>query len=227
MEGTVRDKTLRESARRAEGLIQRAGRRDASQWTEQRAYDLLRQRCIALGFPRAVRSHVVVDRSKEWSDALELMLAMCESDDVDPTVFIESIAATMGWWSMKNRVTIRPQHCRGTGAVERYHRWLKREQKHQGRVVLTQRRDRRLEAESAFVEVYGMLKGLPAADRRGAARAAAIRVFSEYEPDRRRRVIALCGYLHRRHHDLPDVIVLRPRWRMRDVFKTADVLLEP
>ena len=56
---------------------------------------------------------------------------------------------------------------------------------------------------------------------------AAREVDPSYTRCPHRRVMALATCLHRLHRDLPDVLVLRRSWRLRDVFRAVEALLTP
>lgn len=166
---------------------------------------------------------------RKWSNAMEQLLALCEGERIDPRMYIESIAETMGWWAcnQKTPMTLQPSHCIGKGAASRYNRWLTREHNRQGRADIGQgmKHDTRLEAERVFIEAYALTAGLPHSERKRIATDAARSVRPLYIRCAKRRVEVLCEYLHRLHADLPDTLVLRRGWRVRDVFDVAERLL--
>ena len=109
--------------------------------------------------PRRINIHF----TPRWLSSMEQLLAMCEGEGIDPRIYIESIAETMGWWAVNNKMTLQPSHCIGRGAVDRYHRWLSRQHasQHRADIGQGQKADKKLEAERTLVEAYAILQGVP------------------------------------------------------------------
>lgn len=166
---------------------------------------------------------------KKWRAAVEEMLALCETDGIDPRQFIESVVDTMGWFCATQGKPFVPGHVNGANARERFNKWLARQhaESHRGDTALERRRDLRLEAERVYVEAYALTRGMPHSQRRALASSAAREIDPSYTRCPHRRVIALSEFLHRQHRDLPDVLALSDGWKMRDVFAAVDTLLTP
>lgn len=167
--------------------------------------------------------------SPKWREAANRALSMCESSGIDPEMFFESIAEGMGWFCHTQGTPFYPSMLSSKGAVTRYNKWLGRRHAEgmnprQGFIKST---DDRLRAELAYIEVYAVMYEMSPKDRLRAARDAARSVVSGYVKCSRRRLIALCEFLHRLHPDLPDVLCLSRGWRLFDVMGTAYALLEP
>lgn len=166
----------------------------------------------------------------EWRNAFDEALAYCESGGIDPRHYFTSVADSMGYFCEKQKIPLIPAHVAGKGAIERYNRWLSRQQaqSNSADALFMPKRDVQMHAELAYVEVFGAMIG--AGDTRRAhkiAMEAANEVQAEYTRCPLRRVIALSDYLHRLHHALPDVLVLRKGWTTRAVLCMSFVLVRP
>lgn len=168
--------------------------------------------------------------SDDWADAADEALAYCEAGGIDPRHFFTSIAESMGYFCEKKRLPLQPAHIKGAGAVDRYNRWLERNQAQSTSADATfaVKQDRRLHAEHAYVEVFAAV--LASGNPDGAhkiARSAALEVDARYTRCSQRRVIALSDYLHRLHHALPDMIVLNKGWTTREVLTVSFTITTP
>lgn len=136
----------------------------------------------------------------------------------------------MGFFCEKNRIPLHPSHVKGKGAVERYNRWLDRNQaqSHSADATFSVKHDTRLHAEHAYVEVCAaMISAGKSADAHKIALSAALEVDRGYTRCVRRRVIALSDFLHRLHHALPDMLVLNKGWTTREVLTVAFIITRP
>lgn len=170
------------------------------------------------------------DRVSEWTDAVDEALAYCESGGIDPRHYFTSVAESMGYFCESKRIPLQPSHVKGKGAVERYNRWLDRNQAQSGSADATfsVKHDRKLHAEHAYVEVFGAVLSADKPDEaHKIALSAALEVDDGYTRCVRRRVIALSEYLHRLHHALPDMLVLNKGWTTREVLTVAFIITRP
>lgn len=65
-----------------------------------------------------------------WRDKLQQVLQMCESEDVDPALYLESQFCTMRLWSKANGGKFYPNVLMGANAVKRYESFKERNKRH-------------------------------------------------------------------------------------------------
>lgn len=151
-------------------------------------------------------------------------MAYCETGGIDPRHYLTSIIESLGYWCDKNNVPLQPSHIKGAGAVDRYNRWLERNQAQSASADATfsPKTDTRLHAELAYVELYAAVLATGDSCRaRKIAKQAANEVHEGYARCAFRRVIALSDYLHRLHPMLPDVLVLGRGWTTKEVLSVS------
>lgn len=202
---------------------------DASALGLDDAIQILREEAAEAKRPEIVpNAFAVRARRKQWRDAVERALAACEADRVDPRLYLRCLVDTTGYAMQQRRLVLQPAHLCSTKSMERYAAWVTRKRAMSGRsdIGMGRDNDEALLAERRFVHTYAAAEGRPHAKRmRLAKEAARGDGTSSYHPDRKRRLIALCDYLHGLHPDLPDVLVLHDDWRLRHVFRIAKALL--
>lgn len=188
------------------------------------------ERCGHTNTANYLRSRRFAFSAHEWGDAADEALAYCESGGIDPQHYFTSVAESMGFFCEQKRIPLSPSHIKGTGAVERYNRWLERNQAQStsADAIFTPKHDRRLHAEHAYVEVFAAVL---ASGKPKRAHEIALEAANEVDPRYTRcplrRVIALSDFLHRLHHSLPDVLVLNKDWTTRDVLTVSFTLTTP
>lgn len=192
-------------------------------------YLLVKLRGKELDFPAKILSRWRFCGT-DWIDAADEALAYCESGSIDPRHYLMSVVESMGHFSQMRRIPLRPAHLRGSGAIERYNRWLEKNQAQSvsADVLFSPKSDRRLHCELAYVEVFAavLASGKPARAHE-IALSAAMSVDARYTRCALRRIIALSDYLHRLHPNLPDVVVLGKGWTTREVLSVSFTLTTP
>lgn len=152
---------------------------------------------------------------------MDRTLAMCEQEGIQPELFLQSIAETMGWFCHSKGLRISPGMLCGAKAVERYNRWLERTRRGSQRGDIDSTKPVDIKADLAFVEVYGAVFHQGHNRALQLAKQAARSVRKKYKPSRCKRTLALCDYLHRIRPDLPDRLVLPKKWKLRDVMSVV------
>lgn len=166
----------------------------------------------------------------DWLDAVDEALAYCESGSIDPRHYFMSVVESMGHFCQMRRIPIRPAHVKGKGAIERYNRWLDKNQAQSvsADATFSPKSDRKLHCELAYVEVFAAVLASGDAGRaHEIARSAALSIDARYTRCALRRVIALSDYLHRLHANLPDVLVLGKGWTTREVLSVSFTITTP
>ena len=163
---------------------------------------------------------------------MDRTLALCEGSGVPPRMYLECVADTMGWFCNDRGMEMRANQVFGKNAVDRYHRWLHRKAEREELTptdAFSRKRDNQLQAESAYIETFAtlVLGGVKCKTAKQEAKRAACSVQKDYVRDPKRRMIAICTYLHQLHPVLPDSIVLLPRWSLYELFKTVRILVAP
>lgn len=187
--------------------------------------------CIQTAFENAGRRHLVrhiTPYATTWRNEIDRTLAWCEDHGVNPSHYFECFADTMGWYCDTHKQKLHPRMLCSRNAADRYNKWVARKKKQfqSFEAGFSREDDLRLKAEMAFVEVFGALFFSGRKKRIPLSLQAATSVDADYHYCSRRRVIALCDYLHRIHRDLPDVIMIPERWKMSSVFTVVARLID-
>lgn len=188
-------------------------------------FNLLNARCTACGYVR-----ITPDKfSWEWKDACSRIMALCEDLRIDPRLYVESIVQTVGWWCSKSQLTLLPRHVYGANAGRRYNEWLDRARQKVASATMTRiesrTRDRNMEAETLYVDIYGAMQSMPHATRHRFASRSARESFRHWSPCRLRRTCALANHFHQLDATLPDILVLTDSWTTAGIFTVVERML--
>lgn len=188
-------------------------------------FDMFYARCVA----HRVNLIMPAEITWEWEQACEHVLILCEDAQIDPRLYVESVVQTVGWFCRKQGLPLLPRQVIGAGAADRYNKWLERARRRVASASASKieslSRDRIMEGETAYVEIFAVTMGLPAKDRHRCATLAARQVFPRWRTCPLRRVCALTTHFHQLDSRLPDIIVLDHHWKTADVFTVVERML--
>jgi len=188
-------------------------------------YRMLSARCTAHKYMRLLPH----DITWAWKDACSRILALCADLQIDPRLYIESVVQTVAWFCHKSKLPLQPNQTYGANAARRYNEWLERSRKHVASAtssrILSLARDRIMEGEAAYVEIYAVTQGMPNDMRNKFAKEAARKVFPRWRTCRLRRLCALVGHFHQLDPRIPDILVTDDHWTTAGLFTVVERMI--